>query len=103
MTFLTNELPEERALLCDDNWLFDLTFFLDVTCHINEKKLKMLGKSKFCQSLVDDINTFNMKSTMFASQLESDDYCKFPHLDEQGECAAGSLARYTEKINDKIK
>ncbi len=39
-----NELPEERALICDNNWIFDLTFLIDVTGHLNDLNLKVQGK-----------------------------------------------------------
>ena len=94
-----NDLPEKRDLLCDNNWLFDMAFLVDVTSHINDLNLKLQGKSKLFPSLVNDINAFNMKLTMFVSQMENEDLCQSPHLKEQSECAAGhgSLARYTEK------
>lgn len=95
-----NELPEERALLCDNNWLFDLAFLVDVTSHLNDLNLKLQGKSKLFPSLVNDINAFQMKLKLFVSQLENEDLCQFPHLNEQRECAPdnGNLAKYTEKI-----
>ena len=57
-----NELPEERAILCDDNWLFGFVFLVDVTSHINDLNLKLQGKSKLFSCLVNDINALNMKS-----------------------------------------
>ena len=35
-----NELPDERTLLFDNNWLFDLAFLIDVTNHLNDLNLK---------------------------------------------------------------
>lgn len=94
-----NELLEERALLCDNNWLFDLAFLVDVTSHLNYLNLKLQGKSKLFPSLVNDINAFKMKLKLFVSQLENEDLSQFPHLKEQSECAAdnGNLTKYTEK------
>ena len=55
------ELPEEIALLCDNISLFDLTFLVGVTSHINELNLKLHRKSKLLPCLVNDINAFIMK------------------------------------------
>ena len=80
---LKNELPEERALLCDNNWLSDLVFSVDVTSHINELSFKWQGKNKLFPSFVNDINAFNTKLIMF---VENEDLCQSPHLKEQSEC-----------------
>ena len=95
-----NELPEERALFCDNNWLFDLAFLVDVTSHLNDLNLRLQGKSKLFPSLVNDINAFKMKLKLFVYKLEKEDLCQFPHIKEHPECAAdnGNLAKYTEKI-----
>lgn len=95
-----NELPEERALLCDNNWLFDLAFLVDVTSHLNDLNLKLQGKNKLFPSLVNDINAFKMKLKLFTSQLENEDLSQFPHLKEQSECAEdnGNFTKYIEKI-----
>lgn len=95
-----SELSEERALLSDSNWLFDLAFLTDVTIHLNALNLKLQGKGKLFPSLVNDINAFKMKLKLFVSQLENDDLSHFPHLKEQSECAPDNdnLTKYTEKI-----
>ena len=75
-----NELPEERALLIDDNWLFELAFLVDITGHLNDLNLKLHGKNKLFPDLVHDINAFKMKIKLFISQLEIQDLRQFPHL-----------------------
>ena len=75
-----NELPEERAVLCDNKWLFDLTFKVDITSHIKAINLKLLDRNKLFQSLVCDVNTSEFKQKVFVSQLENEDLCQFPHL-----------------------
>lgn len=95
-----NKLPEEGALLWDNNWLFDLAFLVDVTSHLNDLNLRLQGKSKLFPSLVNDINAFKMKFKLFSSQLEKENLCQFSHVKELRECAAdnGNLAKYTEKM-----
>ena len=39
-----DELPEERALLCNESWLLDLAFLVDITSHLNNLNLKTAGQ-----------------------------------------------------------
>ena len=64
-----NELPEERTLLIDDNWLFELAFLVDIAGHFNNLNLKLQGKNKLFPNLVNDINVFKMKIKLFIFQL----------------------------------
>ena len=41
-----NELPHERALVCDNNWLFNLAFLVDVSNHLNDLNMKLKYKNK---------------------------------------------------------
>ena len=99
-----NELPEERALLRDNNWLLDLAFLVDLTSHLNDLNLKLQGKNKLFPSLVDDINAFKMKLNLFVSQLKNQDFIQFPHLKEQSECdpeneSNSDFTKYVEKVH----
>jgi len=47
-----DELPKKTALLCNENWLLDLAFFVDVTSLVNCLNLKLQGKGKLFPSLV---------------------------------------------------
>ena len=51
-----DELPKERALLCNENWLLDLAFLADVTSHVNYFNLKLQGKDQMFPSFVNDIS-----------------------------------------------
>lgn len=57
-----NEVPEERALLCDNKWLFDLVLSVDVTSYLNDLNLKLQGKNKLFPSSVDHISAFKTVS-----------------------------------------
>jgi len=51
-----DELPKEKTLLCNEIWLLDLAFLVDVTSHVNYLNLKMQGKDKLFPSLANDIS-----------------------------------------------
>ena len=51
-----DELPKKRTLLCNENWLLDLAFLVDVTSHVNYLNLKLQDKDKLLSNLVKDIS-----------------------------------------------
>uniref|UniRef100_H3B749 SPIN-DOC-like zinc-finger domain-containing protein n=1 Tax=Latimeria chalumnae TaxID=7897 RepID=H3B749_LATCH len=63
--FLQNkkELPDDCALLKDDNWLNDLAFLTDITCQINSQY--KTTRSILFSTLVQSINAFKMKLMLF--------------------------------------
>jgi len=82
-----NEPPEERALSCDNNWIFDLEFLVNVTDHLDLLNIKLQGKNKLFPNLINHINAFKMKLKLFILQLENEDMSQFPNLKEQIEGA----------------
>ena len=95
-----DELPEERALVCNESWLIDLAFLVDITSHLNNLNLKLQGKDQLFPSLVNDISAFKMKLKVFIAQLEKKDLSQLPHLKEQSESVENivNFAKYIEKI-----
>ena len=67
-----DELAEERALLCNENWLLDLAFLVDITSHLNYLNLKLQGKDQLFPCIVNDISAFK-KLKLFIFQLEKKD------------------------------
>jgi len=70
-----DELPKERALLCNENWLLDLAFLVDVTSHVNYLNLKLQSKDQMFPSFVNDISVLmhsimQMKLKLVISQLK---------------------------------
>ena len=78
-------MPEERALLCNESWLLDLAFLVDITSHLNNLNLKLQGKDQLFPSLVNDISALKMKLKVFIAQLEKKDLSQLPHFKEQSE------------------
>jgi len=73
-----NEPPEERALFCDNNGLFDQEFLVNVDDHlINHPNIELQGKNKLFPNLRNLINTFKMN---FISQLKNEDVSQFPYI-----------------------
>ena len=95
-----DELPEERALSCNESWLLDLAFLVDITSHLNNLNLKLQGKDQLFPSLVNDISAFKMKLKVFITQLKKKDLSQLPHLKEQSESVENivNYAKYIEKI-----
>ena len=63
-----NEPPEGKALSCDNNWLFDLEFIVNVTDPLSHLNIKLQGKNKLFPNLINQINGFKMKLKLFISQ-----------------------------------
>ena len=53
-----DELPKEGALLCNEQWLLDLAYLVDVINHVNYLNLKLQGKNILFPSLVNDVSAF---------------------------------------------
>ena len=66
--------------MCDEEWIFHLTFTVDATSHLNDLNLKLPGKDKLIARLVNGRSAFKMKSKPFISQLKGKDVSKFPQL-----------------------
>jgi len=74
-------------LLCDNDWLFDLEFIVDVTDHFNHLNIKLQGKSKLFLHLINHINTLKLKLKLSISQLENEYMSQFLYLKEHIEGA----------------
>ena len=75
-----NEPPEERALFCDNNWLCDLEFLVNVDDHLNHLNIELQGKNKLFPILINLINAFKTKLKLFISQVENEDVSQFPYM-----------------------
>jgi len=75
-----NEPPEERALFCGNNSLFDQEFLVNVDDHLNHLSIEPQGKNKVFPNLINLINAFKMKLKLFISQLQNEDVSQFPYI-----------------------
>ena len=92
-----DELPELRSLLCNQKWLLDFAFLLDVIIHFNDLNSKLQGKDKLFPSLAENVNAFRRKMKLFVAQLQNKKLRKFPYLTQQSECVEDNV-NFTEYI-----
>jgi len=78
-----NKPSEERALLCDNNRLFDLEFLVNFADRLNHLNIKLQGRNELFPNLINHFNALKMKLKLFISQLENEDMNQFPYLKEQ--------------------
>ena len=82
-----HDVPEEKTshlrkelFFCDNNWLFDLEFLVNVDDLLNHLNIELQGKNKLFSNLINLINAFKMKLKLFISQLENEDVSQFPYI-----------------------
>ena len=49
------------AELSSEEWLLDLAFLVDITAHLNDLGMKLMGKGQLVTNLLDHIKAFQMK------------------------------------------
>jgi len=75
-----NKPPEEKVLSCNNNWLFDLEFLVNVIDHLDHLNIKLQGKNNLFPNVINHIKAFKMKLNLLYSQLENEDMSQFPYL-----------------------
>ena len=94
-----NELPDERKLLADDDWLNDLAFLVDITAHLNVLNLKLQGANKLFSHMCNDVAAFKLKLQLFVGQLAQKRLDNFPRLKERATSHSElNTDRYTAKV-----
>ena len=72
---MKGESPDK---LCDDNWVQDLAFMVDITWHLNDLNLKLQGKRQVVVSLYDSIKAFKLKLKLWEGQMKNGNLIHFP-------------------------
>ncbi|PNF30094.1 hypothetical protein B7P43_G03134 [Cryptotermes secundus] len=72
---MKGESPDK---LCDDNWVQDLAFMVDITWHLNDLNLKLQGKRQLVVSLYDSIKAFKLKLKLWEGQMKNGNLIHFP-------------------------
>ena len=55
----------------NEEWLNDLSFFVDITKVLAELNLHLQGKNQLCFSMFDRITSFTKKLELFIAQLKA--------------------------------
>ena len=80
-TFLEQE-NTNAAEFCDQKWVCNLAFLVDVTSHLNKLNLQLQGKQQLIHEMWSYIRAFTTKLRLWEGQLESGNYAHFPTLQE---------------------
>lgn len=72
----------EHFDLCDHVWLCKLAFLTDVTKHLNDFNLKLLGQQKLLPDMIMSIEAFKSKLQLFKAHLQAKNWLHFPCLGE---------------------
>lgn len=75
-----NILPDECAQIKNGKWLNDFAFLTDITNHLNILNLQLQGKEKLFTTLVNTIDAFKIKLTLFSRQLGNKNLDHFENL-----------------------
>ena len=66
--------------LSDLEWIMDLTFLVDMLCHLSRLNLNLQGKSKLLSDLMQSVSAFVNKLKLFKEHIERGDLTHFPTL-----------------------
>lgn len=93
-----NELSSERECFDSNEWMNDLAFLLDITNHLNNLNLKLQGNNKLFTNLCNEVSSFQMKLTLFVTQLTQKKLDNFPYLKERERENEIDIDSYKSKV-----
>lgn len=76
------EVPAERELLFNNEWLSDLGFLTDIARHLNNLNMKLKGSNKLFTSFVADVASFKLRLKLLVAQMAQRKLENFEHLKE---------------------
>ncbi|KAJ8889169.1 hypothetical protein PR048_008663 [Dryococelus australis] len=92
---------ESVGQLCDDNWLQDLAFMVDMKGYLNYLNLKLQGKYQVVISMYDYIKAFKLKLNLWEGH---GNLIHFPTCqDFRKSHSASDFSLYTFNVNELIK
>ena len=66
----------------DECCIQDLAFAVDITAHLNDLNLKLLGKNKLFTQLYDDVKCFITKLSLWKSHVSNENLIHFSNCKE---------------------
>ena len=79
------EKKQNVDFLENEEWLNDLSLFVDITEVLAELNLHLQRKDQLCSSMFDRITSFTKKLKLFIAQLKAGKVVHFPSLSETGQ------------------
>lgn len=78
-------MEKKKALpeLESEEWLQDLAFMVDITEHLNQLNVRLQGRNQAVTEFFRSIRAFEMKLTLWKTQVASGNLCHFPTLKER--------------------
>lgn len=98
---IENFMAEEKAPvsnLNDEVWLLDLCFLVDITEKINQLNMELQGQDNLIIDACNNIKAFQMKLTLFESQLRNGNLHHFPSLKEFDSTTTPNFVKYADEI-----
>ncbi|KAJ8889111.1 hypothetical protein PR048_008605 [Dryococelus australis] len=90
--------------LCDDNWLQDLAFMVDMAGHLNDLNLRLQGKDQLVISMYDHIKDFKLKLNLWEGQLNGGNLIHFPTCQDFSKThSASDFSQYTFNVKFKSR
>ncbi|KAI6651247.1 General transcription factor II-I repeat domain-containing protein 2B [Oopsacas minuta] len=91
----------------EEEWLCDFAFLIDISSHLNELNTGLQGKDQLISAKFDHINAFQIKLTLWESQLRVKSYVHFPtiriHKVNDPEGYAKFISSLREEFNDRFQ
>ncbi|PNF29810.1 hypothetical protein B7P43_G10575 [Cryptotermes secundus] len=101
--WLLREEGESPDKLCDDNWVQDLAFMVDITWHLNDLNLKLQGKRQLVVSLYDSIKAFKLKLKLWEGRMKNGNLIHFPTCQDFKKSHRNSdFTSYVSQIMDLV-
>ena len=87
--------------------LCDFAFLIDISSHLNELNTRLQGKDQLISAMFDHINAFQIKLSLWESQLRVKNYDHFPiiriHKVNDPEKYAKLISSLREEFNDRFQ
>ena len=68
---------------CDNQWLCNLAFMVDISKHFSELNIKLQGSNQLLNSMFAKVKSFETKLQLWKIQLQNNDTTNFLSLQEQ--------------------
>ena len=96
------EKKQNVEFLENEEWLNDLSFFVDITEVLTELNLHLQRKDQLCSSMFERITSFTKKLELFIAQLKAGKIVHFRSLSEREKKCSVNYEKYTKLCEDLL-